>query len=203
MEENVNTKTNERVEKCNIISKEMESKGYLRKDLTTTVTKAQTICYLLPFPFALIYGLIYFVLLGNNFDRGDDFFLFFIIFSVICLIIHEGIHGLTWGSLAKNKFKNIEFGFDKGCPYCYCGECLKRSSYIAGAIMPFVVLGIVLAIVSFFIPSPVFFSVVVINMMGTSGDLEVIRLILKDRHNGKDALYHDHPELPGVIKFYK
>ena len=198
----MDNKLNKRIEKCNNISEKMKNDGYTRRDLTTTALRAQTICYLLPLPFVVMYAVIYF-LLGNSLSFEGEKPILIIVLTAITLIIHEGLHALGHSIFAKNHFKDVEFGFSKGCPYCYCNACETFYHYAIALLMPLIVLGISLSIISFFLHSTVFFLVVVINIFGTSGDIEILRLMIKDRKNGKDALYHDHPELPGVIKFYK
>lgn len=63
---------------------------------------------------------------------------------VLCLtILHELIHGITWGIFAKNHFHSIDFGiiWSSFAPYCTCSEPLKKWQYLLGTAMPTLVLG--------------------------------------------------------------
>ena len=75
--------------------------------------------------------------------------------GLVLIVVHEGIHGITWGLCAPSKFKTIEFGFiaEKCIPYCTCGEPLKKTQFILGAFMPCLVLGIIPCIVAVYLNS--------------------------------------------------
>lgn len=55
----------------------------------------------------------------------------FLIILIILFVVHELIHGLTWGIFAEDHFINIEFGFIKETltPYCTCSVPLKKAVY--------------------------------------------------------------------------
>ena len=66
------------------------------------------------------------------------------------IILHEGLHGITWALFCKRGFRSIQFGFMTRllAPYCHCTEPLERSRYIAGGLMPGVVMGILPAVLA-------------------------------------------------------
>ena len=198
-------KNEKRIEDVEILSEKLKNEGYSRKDLTTGSIAANTVAYLYPLPIAIIYGLIY-CLSGNHTimtDNLDNSFLLFLFFVIVSMVVHEGLHGLTWSCFAPNGLKDIEFGIAKISPYCYCKACLKYRNYIIGMLMPLFVLGFGLAIVSYFFNSTVFFLVVIVNIFATSGDISVVLKMIKNKSNEENTLYHDHPKEAGVIKFYK
>ena len=68
---------------------------------------------------------------------------------------------------------------------------------------PFIVLGIIFGTVTLFLNSTLLFAVAMINLFGTSGDLLIVSLVLKNKSNKKDVLYLDHPTDVGVVMFDK
>lgn len=112
---------------------------------------------------------------------------FFALFF-IGIIVHEGIHGLTWGLLNKGGFKSISFGiiWKMLTPYCHCSEPMSRTSYFLGAIMPCIVLGILPTIVSWFTGSWLTFVLGVIFIASAAGDIWMVWLLMKEP---KEALF--------------
>lgn len=191
----------------------MKKKGYAKKDLTVGVAKANIIAVFIMLPFIIVAALVYSAV--NPIDDIDfasngaeKFFLKFLIFIAVYfvfIVLHELIHGLTWGLFAKNHFKSISFGiiWEMVTPYCCCSEPLTKAQYIIGSAMPTLILGFIPAVISVIIGSPWLLTLSVLMIIGGGGDFFIILKIIFYRNNGAGALYYDHPYECGVVVFEK
>jgi hypothetical protein len=119
-------------------------------------------------------------------------------FSLVAgVFLHEGIHGLTWG-LTNRNFHNVSFGIIRKyiTPYCHYSEPMSRSKYILGAVMPFLLLGIVPAVWGLMVMNVWIIFFAIFFIAGAAGDLWMIGLILKE--NPK-AQFLDHPSEAGFF----
>lgn len=64
-------------------------------------------------------------------------------FTLMLTVVHELIHGITWGIFAEKHFQSINFGviWKMLTLYCHCSVPLKKWQYVLGAAMPTLVLG--------------------------------------------------------------
>jgi hypothetical protein len=146
-------------------------------------------------PFVLING---FEPLVNGIIFLKHHQLYILVAFLVLILIHEGLHGVTWAFFAKNGFKSISFGIKWShlTPYCHCSEPLKRNHYILGGIMPGLITGIL----------PMFFAIVSANgwlilasifiTATAGGDFLVLRRVLK---YPPDYIFIDHPKEIGFI----
>lgn len=210
-------------------TEELESQGYKCRDLTVDLVKANVkgslYGVIAAIPFLVIYILIKVLPLitgsaaSNNtnpeaadsswfvrtFGSMDSFFTKYLIFfavMVVLIVVHELIHGITWGSFAKGKLKSIEFGFifQSLNPYCTCKEPLRRNQYLIGALMPCIVLGIIPSIVGCILQNGWVLAMGLIMIMSAGGDLLIAKLI-RDVPTKEDSLYLDHPTTIGLALF--
>ena len=129
--------------------------GYTVKELTIGIVKANVYAILMALPLCLV-TVIPFILVnrGKLYFEGNPLItsVLFVITLVVLVVVHELIHGLTWSIFAQDHFKSIEFGFMKeyATPYCTCTVPLKKGAYIAGALMPLIILGIMPAVIAIF-----------------------------------------------------
>ncbi|WP_294467849.1 DUF3267 domain-containing protein, partial [uncultured Anaerofustis sp.] len=138
----------------------------------------------------------------KNFDNSFQFTAVnFIIILIVSLLIHEFIHGFTWSFYCKDRFKSIKFGFNLSAlmPYAHCREALSKNGYMIGALMPFVILGIIPMLSMFIFPTRFLFLFSILNMLFAGGDLLIILHLLKY----KDIKVFDHPTDPGFVAFEK
>ncbi len=143
-------------------------------------------------PYFLVYGF-------ESTNQIRLFFAFktFIPAIVIGIVIHEAIHGFTWSIAARIPISDIKFGFQIKTitPYAHCKVPIKMFAYRLGAIMPFLLLGIVPYGYALATQNPIvlgfslFFSFVAI------GDLMIL-WISKDIPADKKVF--DHPTEGGV-----
>jgi len=167
------------------------------------VGKANRLALLMLFPITAI-AIIPFVLI-NGFEplaNGVVFLknhqLYILLAFLLLIIIHEGLHGVTWAYFAKSGFKSISFGIKWSylTPYCHCSEPLRRNHYILGGIMPGLVTGIL----------PMLYAVVTANgwlllasifLTATAGgDILVLKRVLK---YPSSHIFMDHPKEIGFI----
>lgn len=122
----------------------------------------------------------------------------FFLYIVISIVVHEGIHGLTWGYYAKSKWKSISFGviWKMLTPYCHCNEPLLLKNYIVGALMPLMILGILPSLLSLCLGSAFWLAFGVIGIASASGDILVAWKLRKEPRNCQVL---DHPSEAGCI----
>lgn len=185
---------------------EMEQKGYLKRDLTVGVLQANLMAVIIMLPFAALAAVMYLFAKPSN---SGDFSLFqcavFLIALLLLTVLHEAIHGLTWGFFAKGGWNAIAFGviWKTLTPYCTCTEPLTKQQYIAGAVVPTLILGFGLAGIAVNIGSYWLFVLSEIMIFGGGGDFLIILKLLLHRCRKKEVLYYDHPYECGVVAFEK
>ena len=149
-------------------------------------------------PFILVNrGKLYFA--GNPLITS----VLFVITLVVLVVVHELIHGLTWSIFAQDHFKSIEFGFMKeyATPYCTCTVPLKKGAYIAGALMPLIILGIMPAVIAIFIGSFFLLAIGFVMIMAAGGDIMIVLKLLGYKSDAADVLIYDHPTQAGSVIF--
>ncbi len=191
-----------RAENLEKYSVEMEQKGYTRKDLIISISKANIFAVFLLIPLFIIgYGLYYIV--NREFDFSRYNLIVLLVLLIVLTVIHELIHGTCWSIFTPHRFKDIEFGFMKSSltPYCTCLVPLKKGQYIFGTVMPLVLLGIIPMIIGIVIGNPNALFIGIIMADAAAGDIMVIDQILRYKSNAKDIVYLDHPTEAGLIVF--
>ena len=186
---------------------EMLQNGYEKKDLTTSALKANTLGCLYGAILALIVFLIGYTFGARLEDDGKNpWNMLLIVLFLILVVVHELIHGITWGLFAKGGFKkNIEFGFivQYMTPYCTCKAALKKWAYVIGSLMPCIVLGIGICVLAFFLHHGPTFFLGALMIVSAGGDLLVTQMILMHKTKAKEVLYMDHPTDIGLVTFEK
>lgn len=125
-----------------------------------------------------------------------------ILLFLVSVILHELIHGITWSFYTKNGFSSIRFGINWKMlmPYCHCKEPLLLRHYITGAIMPFMLLGLIPLIWAIFTGRLLLLVTGLIMTISAIGDFMIIALIRK--YPG-DTLVLDHPNEAGCYIYLK
>ncbi len=115
---------------------------------------------------------------------------------VVGIVIHELLHGLTWGIFAKKGLKSIHFGINWKylTPYCHCGEPLKVKQYRLGVVMPLFILGILPFLVSLLLGNGYWFFFSLFFTWSAGGDIIGLWMLRKIK---PDQLVSDHPEKMG------
>ncbi len=194
----------EREEKVHGLIVEMKGQGYSLNDLSVDGDKANKAALLIGAVVSAVIVLLFGLLCGWS-KFGDVDYPLVLFAAMLSVLVHEGIHGLFFGIFAKNHFKSIEFGiiWKSVNPYCYCGEPLSRLHYMTGLLMPAFILGFCTAAAGLIAgnASLIIFSVISIFLAG--GDLYIAGLIVKTTQKGREELYLDHPNKPGVMMLAK
>lgn len=138
--------------------------------------------------------------LDSIMDRFVPYYLKFMIILVVGIIVHELIHGLTWGLCAKSGFKSISFGvmWKMLTPYCHCSEPLKVPHYAIGALMPLIALGLFPALVAICLKSLFWLTMAIIFIAAAAGDIMVV---WKLRKENRDNMILDHPSEAGYLVY--
>ncbi|BDX37568.1 hypothetical protein CYCD_09230 [Tenuifilaceae bacterium CYCD] len=171
--------------------------------ITIRVTTANIIAFALLFPIAIIciipYALIWggqSLIDGFSFLRSHQIFLLLIL--IVGIVLHEGLHGLTWGLFAKYRLKSIQYGIKWAylTPYCHCCEPLLRNHYLLGGIMPGLVLGLLPVIVALIFGIGWLLLLGIFFIGAAGGDLMVLFKLVKV---DKKYLIQDHPNEIGFL----
>ena len=196
----------ERKEFFDAKSKELTREGYVRKDLTINIVKANILAIIIMIPLIVLFLGIYYLCnqkITLNFTSKEC--LFFLISFMILTVIHEGIHGITWAIFAKDHFKAIKFGviWSALTPYCTCRSELKRWQYVIGTLMPTIILGCIPAIISIITNNVLLLVIALVMIIGGGGDAIIITKILLYKEEKCQCVYIDHPYECGVVVFKK
>lgn len=189
-------------------SSEMQQKGYIVKNKIINTQQAKYFSLLGMFPFMAVTFWIYdnvngFVL---DLDRISWGVVVAVPLLILCLfMLHELIHGITWGFFAKDHFHSIDFGiiWSSFSPYCTCSEPLKKWQYLLGTAMPTLVLGGGGAVAAVMTNQLLLFFLAEYMILSGGGDFQIILKSLFYRTDKKESVYCDHPYECGFVVFEK
>ncbi len=166
----------------------MQKKGYQMKNMIIDIRQANYQGPLSMLPFMLLaLGAYYYV---NGFDLDGisiGAVVAAYVLMLVLIILHELIHGITWGIFAKDHFHSIDFGFIRSSftPYCTCSEPMKKWQYLLGAAMPTLALGCAVAAAAVMTDRLLLFFVAEIMLLSGGGDFLIILKILLYRTDKK------------------
>ncbi|MBD1434418.1 DUF3267 domain-containing protein [Sphingobacterium sp. DN00404] len=187
-------------------------KNYTKEARLINLYKANAFSLLFFIPVILIYGVPFYLIWGRQdyieimrgyFDGNSvHLAIAILLVTVLGIVLHELIHGITWAIFAKRGFKSIKFGIilKMITPYCHCKEPLTTKQYITGAITPSIILGFIPALASLVMGSFPLLIFAIFFTVGAAGDFMIIRLMLKEDQN---SLVLDHPSEAGYYVFVK
>lgn len=188
------------------LSYEMQEKGYKAKDLTVGIMQANVGAFFIMLPFMAVTAWVYYIVNGINiYEFSLKLSLLLVPILLLLIVLHELIHGITWGIFAENHFHSIDFGviWNALTPYCTCSEPIKKWQYMLGAAMPTLVLGGGTAIVAVVTGQLLWFFISELMLLSGGGDFLILLKILLYRSDKKEAVYYDHPYECGVVVFEK
>lgn len=196
-----------RMEELKKKEEQLREQGFTRVDLTVGIVAANILAILIMLPFILI-DILAFVMVNEkgefSFFHENPLYTFLIlIVFLICIVLHELIHGAVWGACAPGHFKDIEFGiiWSALTPYSTCKSELKRYQYIIGAVMPTIILGFLSAVIAALTGSGGILFISVFMILGGGGDFLIIGKLLAYKGKGKEYVILDHPNELGLIIF--
>ena len=188
------------------LNSEMQQKGYKMKNIIINTQQAKPLCLLIMLPFMALAFWIYYKVNGFDLDCLSWGFLVVLLMLILCLsILHELIHGVTWGFFAKNHFHSIDFGFiwSSFSPYCTCSEPLEKWQYLLGTAMPTLVLGGGAAVVSVMTNQLLLFILAEYMILSGGGDFLIILKSMLYHTDKQESVYCDHPYECGFVVFEK
>ena len=183
---------------------ELERQGYVKKELTVGIVKANVVTMLLAIPICAVCVLLFHLVNpGSSYALDFTGMIVWLVSMFALTVVHEGVHGLTWSRFTPNGFRDIDFGFMKEylTPYCTCATPLSKGAYIAGALMPLIVLGILPWIESMITGSTLLLYISLVMILAAGGDMLIVLEVLKARSDGKEQLIYDHPTQAGCVLF--
>ncbi len=189
------------------VSAEMLESGYKRTDLIIGVVKANVLSIVVMLPFVFVSAVIFFAAnpsASTERSRPVADWLILLLGIILLAVLHEALHGLTWGAFAKSHFKSIEFGiiWKMLTPYCTCSEPLKKWQYVLGSAMPTLIIGIGLTALASVTGLWSVELLAAVLILGGGGDLIIIFKILTYKSRG-ETLFYDHPYECGAVAFEK
>ena len=181
----------------------MRAQGYQEVDLMVDVVQANGMAVVVMLPFLVAAAVLFFALnpVGELHIPFSKMALWLLAFLML-MVLHEAIHGLTWGLMAPHGFKAIAFGviWQMLTPYCTCTDGIKRWQYLLGGLMPTLILGFGLAGLATVQGSLWLFPLAEVMILGGGGDFLIMFKML--RHPQKSgAVYYDHPYECGLVVF--
>ena len=182
--------------------KKLEEQGYIAKKGTISVLMANVLAIVIAIPMCAAIEYLYVHIWGEVTMNVDSKAMFIcIVAMLVCIVIHEWIHGFTWHFFCKEKWKSIHIGFQAKLltPYCHCKEPLAFKGYLLGGLMPGLVLGFGVSIVGIIMASPMVTVLGMFNLLGAGGDFTIAILLMFHR----DTILMDHPRECGFVAFSK
>ena len=198
-------KEKKRKEEFDLLCEQMTEKGYEKKELLVSVTKANLYVAIMTIPVFVIGCLLFYRHNGfSAFTLPDGASIFLTIIALALIVVHELIHGITWSIFCENHFRDIDFGFMKEylTPYCVCKTPLRKGPYLLGALMPLIVLGIIPTVIAIFNGSFFLLFIGLVMILAAGGDIMIAAKLLAHKTD-KELLCLDHPILAGLVVFEK
>ena len=192
------------IEKC----RSMEEEGYKTENLFFSILQANIVGLLITLPINFLFLAVYY--LFNDYTPNDNTYspyigLIFIALMLLLIVVHELIHGITWGHFTAEGRKSIEFGviWQALTPYCTCSSPLTKGEYIKGALMPTIVLGFIpgiIAAITGWVPLLILSQLMI---LAGAGDVLIVARLLLHRPKKAKVVYLDHPTECGLVAFVK
>ncbi len=187
-------------------SSEMQQKGYIMKNMIINTQQAKYLNLFVMLPFMAAAFWIYDNVNGFDLDRISLGGAVALPLLILCLfMLHELIHGITWGYFAKKHFHSIDFGiiWSSFSPYCSCSEPLRKWQYLLGTAMPTLVLGGGGAVVAVMTDQLLLFFLAEYMILSGGGDFQIILKSMLYHTDKKESVYCDHPYECGFVIFEK
>ncbi len=128
---------------------------------------------------AMVIPMLFYIPISTLFSMDQGFGMYCIRFAalilgaVVYLVLHELVHGITMKICGTKK---VKYGFTGLYAFAGSEDYYDKKSYIAIALAPIIVWGIVLTIINCFVPYAWFWVVYfiqIMNISGAAGDLYV------------------------------
>lgn len=133
-----------------------------------------------------------------NFDFGSSEMLLLLVVFIVGIVVHELIHGITWILATHKGFSHLSFGVIKMSPYCHIDVPMPKRQYVAGALMPLLLLGVLPTLVALAIGNFFWLLVGIIFITAAAGDIMIVWAIRKEPAT---VLVYDHPSEAGCYVY--
>ncbi|MFZ1730945.1 MAG: DUF3267 domain-containing protein [Bacteroidota bacterium] len=173
--------------------------GFTRIDRSVSLLRANFLMVYFSVPAVLILGGMYVWLWGYQrllwLLTSGDYFLP-LIYMLLGIVVHEGIHGVTWKLATGKPFSAIKFGFawKTITPYAHCRESMMAKPYRIGAAMPLILLGILPSLYAIAEGQAGIIAFGLFFTFAAGGDMLILWLL---RDISPTALVEDHPTRAG------
>lgn len=193
-----------RREQTHQLCEKLLSMGYQQTDLTISVEKANSSAALTAIPFMVGIVALYLLTAGWQGLLNVEWDLLGVLILFL-IIVHELIHGVFFALFAPSHGRAVTFGvmWKSLNPYCYCAEPVKKMQYLIASLAPCVILGMITGAVAMVTGSATWLLGCLVSFLCASGDLLVALKLSAFVPEGKEALFVDHPDLPGLMAFVK
>ena len=105
------------------------------------------------------------------------------------IVLHEGVHGIFMKIFGCKKLK---FGFTGLYAFAGTNELISKKAYFIIALAPVVILGIILLILLFIFPMPIFWLIYLLEIVNVSGAVGDIFVTVKFSKMPDDIYIHDN-----------
>lgn len=193
-----------RIDRFRTVCESMSRAGYQRHELLISPVWANVVVLLAAVPLTILTFVLYAAVAGGSANRFEFTFDPLVLVAVIALIVvHELIHGFTWGLFSGNRYRDIEFGviWKYLMPYCTCTSPLKKGAYILGGLMPLVVLGLIPLAYGIATSTPGLTVAGMLMTLCAGGDVLIVIKLLRFRTTASDVVIYDHPTCGGSVVF--
>lgn len=188
-----------------VMSENLRKQGYRQYSLAVGIDTANRLALMMVLP---VCGLCFVLYVMHNPGGGIGFrslsdTLLFFGGTILLVVIHELVHGVTWSFFAENGLKDMEFGImqDTLTPYCTCLTPLKKPGYITGTLMPLLLTGIVPAVIGILAGSFILTLIGAVMITSAAGDILIIFTLLKHKSGSSDQIICDLPVQAGCMLF--
>ena len=160
-----------------------------------TLTTARAYGWGLAFalPFLLLAGGTYRVFLLPRAVLLDHTGLILLVVLAVSVPLHEALHGLGWKLAGRLGRGQVRFLFRGGLPLCACRAVLSAKAYLAGTLLPFLVLGGGSFLFLLLCPGTVSVLAALVNLMLPGADLALAWQVLRS----EAAFIADCPDQAG------
>ena len=150
-------------------------------------------------PIAVGVVLIHYMVPDAHFNNLRFRVLIILLSLAVGIVVHELIHGITWLLVTHQTFRHLHFGFMIGNPYCHIDTPMSKLGYVAGALMPLFLLGVLPYVLSIFAGSYLWMLIGSIFIGTAAGDILIVWAIRKEPSS---TLVYDHPSEAGCYIYH-
>lgn len=133
-------------------------------------------------------------------DFGPRGMMVVLVAFVVGIVVHELIHGLTWMLATHKGFSHLSFGVIKMSPYCHIDVPMPKRQYVAGALMPLLLLGVLPFLVALAVGSHLWLLIGILFITAAAGDIMIVWAVRKE---SADTLVYDHPSEAGCYVYHR